>query len=113
MNCYDATKSILLNLESENLANRLDLNIGQFLTEMDENNEELYISANMRYAYRVNTYSCMYSACFQALIDQLEGMNNPLSQCLWKIKAGYNKLINGYFTKFNEIDQENKVFINF
>ena len=53
----------------------------------------------------------MYSACFQAVIDHLEQSKNPIAQCLWKIKAGYNKLINGYFTKFNKIDEDNKVVL--
>lgn len=109
MNCYDATKTYLQTTDSSADTNRLDLNIGQFLTELDENSEDKYVSHNMKYAYGVNTYSCMYSACFQALIDRIEGQDTQLSQCLWKIKAGYNKLINGYFTKFNEIDEENKV----
>ena len=109
MNWYDSTKSILTELQAEQLANSLDVNVGLFLTELDENTEDQYITPNMRYSYCVNTYSWMYSACFQAVIDHLEQSKNPIAQCLWKIKAGYNKLINGYFTKFNKIDEDNKV----
>ncbi|CAI2386031.1 unnamed protein product [Moneuplotes crassus] len=109
MNCYDATKSYLQACDGKGDTNSLDLNIGQFLTELDENHDDKYLSGNMKYAYSMNTYSCMYSACFQALIDRIESSDSQLSQCFWKIKAGYNKLITSYFTKVNEIDEENKI----
>jgi hypothetical protein len=106
---YEDTKEMLDKLEWFDLSENLDVSIAQHLDELAEYNQDEYISPNMKFAYSINVYNSMYSSWMQTIIDYLEQSESPISKWLWKIKAGYSKLVNGYFSKIKEVVHDSEI----
>ena len=86
----------------------LDNNIDKYLNELNSSDDKI-ISSNIQYATNLNTYSKMYGSLLQAVIDYFQVIKNPFSDTLWKIKAGYNKLLSCYMNKVKEMDYGNEI----
>jgi len=94
-------------VDSEYDVTTLDLNIDQILNDLNLNATE-QSSENIKYTSNLNSYWQMYTWLLQAIIDCFQHINNPLSEPLWRIKSGYNKLLASYNVKIKEIDSINE-----
>ena len=71
-----------------------------------------YLTQTLKLGYSLHSYSVMYSVCLQSVIDAMESQQNPFSTVLWRIKAGYSKIINSFVMKIKELDYEAEMAVS-
>ena len=109
---YDEVRKILDSGNRASEAQILDLKIEELTRELNSQKLNEYITNTMKTGYSLHTYSIMYGVCLQSIIDKIESEQNPFANALWRIKAGYSKLINAYMMKIKELDYENEMMVS-